>query len=603
MSQRIRAGASWGAIVLMCVVAIVVTAGLAVGYRPVAITTGSMDPWAPTGAVVIAGPVASEDILVGDVLVMRIDGQILVTHRVMELQRQRGQLQAITQGDANAEIDPFPYVLGEEELRGRWAVPGLGRLLVALNYQVVLLLVVAGALATIALALMRWIWAEEEPDEKETNEKETDSDSSDSDSSDPDGSDVDEGSPPEKPSFTPEPKRAPSAPVAHRRRRAVAMPVASALVTLLMADVSYALYTSAETVGANIFSTLNCAAADGITMQSGTAVSNNSGVTTATITAVDPAKAFLMFSIRSNQNVPRDSMVRGELTNGTTVSFYRNTINTNRPINIEWSVVEYACGVTVQRGAQGGSGGTVQDIALPITIDSSQSFAIASTVPGATYTTYDRNEMVRAEVLNDTTVRLRSYFLESFMTYGWQVISFDEPGVASVQKVSTFLGVGDTAATLTLPTSVDTTKTFVIGGIISNAPGTAIGEQAVRVALTSGTTVEVTRSLGTQTVDVQVQVVTLNDGSVVQSGVVDLATAQSTGTAALAAVDLSIATTMSTSNLPGSMSGGRSAYSVTDRVGEASATFVLTNATTLTVQRNTALADASFGWQVIEWAK
>jgi hypothetical protein len=94
-------------------------------------------------------------------------------------------------------------------------------------------------------------------------------------------------------------------------------------------------------------------------IQKGTAtIAAGSNSTTATITAVDPTKAFLTWTLRGNDANPDNLAVTGRLSNATTVTFTRaGTVGT---VTIEWSVVEFTSGVLVQRGGTTLTGGHVE---------------------------------------------------------------------------------------------------------------------------------------------------------------------------------------------------------------------------------------------------
>ncbi len=556
---------SWAAIVLVSVMAIGITVGLVAGYRPIAITTGSMAPWAPTGSLVVARPVPAEDIVVGDVIVMQHAERSTITHRVIERRRVRGQLEVLTQGDANDQRDADAYRLADQELVGSFALPYVGRGLAALDLRSVLMLAVLGSLATLASTALRLIW--EDPEEVETG------------ANDP--------------------------PQALRTGNSI---VAKAGVVVIMlaaftTDVSLAAYTSAEQITDNTFESLNCFMADGVTLQRGTAQSTADETINLAINAVDPSKAFLQFSIRSGTDDAADSMVRGELTSATTVTFTRNTDAFFPPtIDIEWAVIEYACGVAVQRGSTVGNNGAFLDVPIA-PVPASQSFSLVSAAPGAAYGNYDFNEIVRSEVLNNSTLRLTADFVDPFMTYAWQVVTFTGSGAASVQNLTTSFLDGETTNTLTLATPVDLGTTLLIGGANSSQTGANIGERHLHAELTSPTTVQISRGAGTGVLGVGVQVVQLNDGSAVQRGVVTLPAGDTREPAALAAVDQTIATAFSTVNLPGSASGGSTDYTATNLVGEASATFTINTPTQLVIERNSQLGSATFAWQVVEWGR
>ena len=577
------------AIGLLAIVAFAMTFGLLLGYRPVAITTGSMDPWAPTGALVIAGPVDGDDVEVGDVLVMETGEDMLVTHRVIDIRAVRGERHAVTQGDANEDPDPLLYPIGDRELEGRWAVDGGGRLLVALNYRVVLVLVVAAAIATLAQTALRWIWNDEQ-DDPEPEGPEPSSHGT-----------VAEQAADGATEAAPSPGRGPSTPPSIRRRASL-LPVATALATLLVADASYALFTDTEAVTNNNFSTVGCATAGGITLQRGTVTNTTNAVETITISAVDPAKTFLTFTTTGTRSRPRDSMVLGELVDPTTVRFTRSVNGQIRPMSIEWAVVEYACGVEVQRGTVAGNGATTLDIPIS-TVDPAQSFVLMSIGADPLDFTYNIHEMIDPEILNPTTLRLNSYFIDPPTTYGWQVISFTQPGAASVQRVSTTLNSGVASTSATIPTPVDWSRTFIIANPVTTIAGPDLGSQAVRVSPGTTTNVNIVRERTNGFVDVHLQIVTLNDGTAVQYGRTTLPRNTASATATITAVDTSIATAMSTVGLPGSMSGGSTRLANRDRLGIASAAHQIIDPTTVQLTRNDQRLDATFVWQVIEWAK
>ncbi|MBT8241288.1 MAG: signal peptidase I, partial [Acidimicrobiia bacterium] len=115
MARSVSRAVAAGMAAVVIVAVITIGFGLARGYRPVIITTGSMTPTASTGSLVIAGP--NDRVAPGDILVMRRDGRATVTHRIVEIEYNAdGKPYAVTRGDANSEIDAAPYALGEEEL-------------------------------------------------------------------------------------------------------------------------------------------------------------------------------------------------------------------------------------------------------------------------------------------------------------------------------------------------------------------------------------------------------------------------------------------------------------------------------------------------------
>ncbi|MGH1491029.1 MAG: signal peptidase I [Acidimicrobiales bacterium] len=142
-------------IVGYCTIGLVAFAVLS-GYRPVVLTSGSMEPSAGVGSLVIAAPTEPADVAVGDILVMNKPGGLLVTHRVTELTDDGSALLATTKGDANETADPEPYLLADTHLTGRFVLPGVGTLLTGLaNPLGPVVLVLALALAVTLTMMVR----------------------------------------------------------------------------------------------------------------------------------------------------------------------------------------------------------------------------------------------------------------------------------------------------------------------------------------------------------------------------------------------------------------------------------------------------------------
>ncbi len=107
------------------------------GFYPMVVTTGSMEPQLPAGAVVVVH--AQETYQVGDIISFRQEGAV-VTHRIVE--RVEGGFR--TAGDANNTADSgavsADMVLGRVIL----CVPWLGKAVLALRGPIGILALVAG---------------------------------------------------------------------------------------------------------------------------------------------------------------------------------------------------------------------------------------------------------------------------------------------------------------------------------------------------------------------------------------------------------------------------------------------------------------------------
>lgn len=109
---------------------------------------GSMEPAIPIGAVVIATPVAAEDLVVGDVVSVRVgEKQAIFTHRITRLAEREGAVWLQTKGDANDDDDPS--IIPATAVIGRVAVT-----LPYAGYAVRLLSTAPGVLFLLALAIL-----------------------------------------------------------------------------------------------------------------------------------------------------------------------------------------------------------------------------------------------------------------------------------------------------------------------------------------------------------------------------------------------------------------------------------------------------------------
>lgn len=571
-------GAMVASAVLVCLASIAVGVGAAVGYRPVVIQTGSMGATAPPGSLVVVRPERSVDL--GDVLVMQTAGRATVTHRVVGFEQTPDGPTAVTQGDANPDVDPQNYRLGTEELTARWVVPSAGGWLASMRSPTIGLAVLLIVVAAFCIIALRRIWRTE-------------------------------------PRLLPPPLRGsmvsadfplPGAqhgdriPTQRERRWRRTIIAATAVGAIAVAGGSaLSLYIGVDTVTANSFSTLPCFDARLGLVQKGQHTSATNGTTSIPIGTVDPAKSFLVFSASSNSNEPDESIVMGELASSTSIEFTR-TSNGAPPADIvvEWSVVEYDCGVSVQRGITTSTGAATVDTAIN-SIDPTSSFALLSSSSTAGASDFGGDQMRTVELVDDTTLRMTSSTsIPAGVDLAWQVVTFDA-GDASTQQMPAALANGVGTTMVTLSSTVDVRSSAVFASARWAGSGVDIGDRAVRVRLVDGDTVEVTRSIADGQIDVVIQVVEFTDGTTVRHGVIDLPAAQTTATVPIPPVQPSRSTVLSTVQTPSSSSGGSTAASTDDVIGEASARMRLADPRAVELTRGASSDAASFAWQVITW--
>jgi signal peptidase len=103
-----------GSVLVLGVVGILVAAtapSYILGRETYTVTSGSMEPAIPTGAVVVTSPIRASEILPDDVISFQTDAQpgITVTHRVVVPQPEGQAITFRTKGDANGTEDAVPF--------------------------------------------------------------------------------------------------------------------------------------------------------------------------------------------------------------------------------------------------------------------------------------------------------------------------------------------------------------------------------------------------------------------------------------------------------------------------------------------------------------
>jgi hypothetical protein len=517
---------------------------------------------------------------------MRRPGEAPITHRVIEIEANGGSRFAITQGDANEAPDAAPYPLdGGQELVGRWIYPRLGGWAMTVFQPGPALAVVALATIVLTFQALRWIWNGSSATPVRTS-RSTGTRNRSEDSASRSG-------------------RRPLRRSGRRRRRRLATLGMAPMLTLAGVGVAWALFTTTEAVPDNVFGSAECFDPQLASVQDGESIHAVTGTVTVPITAVDPSTSFVLASVRSAGNEPADATAQVRLaTDGSAVEIVRNTDNGSPPpVVVAWSVVEYGCGVSVQRGVVSGTGAS--SITVPLTaVDTATSFVTVSAAPPATATVFDDDDLVRADLGagTDLTIESAGAALGADRSFAWQVVTFADPADAVVQTIDVSLGSGATANSGVLSSPVRAANTFLLASVTSASSGVDIGERLVRVRLSDSSTVEVTRSVAGDPVDVRVQVVDLRDGTTVRHGVVDFTPSEASKPITVDPFDPSRATAISTVAVPGPVAGGRTDHVADDVVGEAAATFAITDGTTVTAERAATASNASFAWQLIEWA-
>ena len=131
----------------------------AMGHRVLIISSGSMTPAIPVGAVVVLDPVTATGVRTGDVVTLRLDNGAVFTHRVMRLVSLGGVPYVETKGDANLAVDPTLTPLDHVIGRVSFTLPFVGFLMAGLPMP-------AGAATALlaAFTLLTALWLLDEDD-------------------------------------------------------------------------------------------------------------------------------------------------------------------------------------------------------------------------------------------------------------------------------------------------------------------------------------------------------------------------------------------------------------------------------------------------------
>ncbi len=266
-------------------------------------------------------------------------------------------------------------------------------------------------------------------------------------------------------------------------------------------------------------------------LQKGTTrITGTTSVTLPTI-AVAAERTFLLFAVRGSGDHAADVAVRGRLASDTSLEFLRPLdLGAPTAVDVEWSLVEFACGVRVQRGEIAVDAPTVPaPLADPVAVD--RSFLLWSSSPAPTgdpAAVLEPTTVVgtpTVELVDPTALAVTSP-APSGQQLWWQLVEFVGASGARVQTARASFAPDATTVSLPLPAAVDPARTFVLVGPASGvgdiAPGAA-PTVAVTARLTDASTVTVDRvgGAGSGAAAAVVQVVELPSGAVV-SGTVDL---------------------------------------------------------------------------------
>jgi signal peptidase I len=161
LSRRVASGLLTTLIVVVVLfLALLAVPGL-FGYGTLVVRSGSMEQTAPVGSLVLARPLDTRDVLVGDVILVRQDGATAaapVLHRVISLTHRGAEIVVTTKGDSNAAPDKTPYLLRGTTMTPVLAVPHVGRAFAFVHTPLGWALLIALPATVLLCAQLRTIW-------------------------------------------------------------------------------------------------------------------------------------------------------------------------------------------------------------------------------------------------------------------------------------------------------------------------------------------------------------------------------------------------------------------------------------------------------------
>lgn len=134
------------------------------GYTELAVLTGSMQPTLPVGTLIYVKETDPAQLDVGDVVTYRLDGDTMVTHRVIEINPEAQTL--ITQGDANEDPDgeiTFDRIVGKMD----FSIPYLGYISMNIRTPMGIVSICGVLVVIILLTFIPEIFSKDEEEEKQ----------------------------------------------------------------------------------------------------------------------------------------------------------------------------------------------------------------------------------------------------------------------------------------------------------------------------------------------------------------------------------------------------------------------------------------------------
>lgn len=126
--KKIWNGVTFTLLGIVVLIAIALVGVKIFGIEPYVVLSGSMEPELPTGSLIYVTKTDPATLKEGHIITFRLDGDTVVTHRIVEVLEENGQRSFRTKGDANDVEDSVPVTAGQLLGVPLFSLPGLGYL-------------------------------------------------------------------------------------------------------------------------------------------------------------------------------------------------------------------------------------------------------------------------------------------------------------------------------------------------------------------------------------------------------------------------------------------------------------------------------------------
>lgn len=298
---------------------------------------------------------------------------------------------------------------------------------------------------------------------------------------------------------------------------------------------------------------------------------------TATIAAVDTSRAFVLASVRTDTSAANQQSVSAQLTNDTTVTVTR--LASGAAAVIEYTVVEFASGATVQRGSTTIPGASTSNTATISSVATGRAWVIHTQ-------RYDGSGQVGSSTLarealtNATTITFTRGGAAGDLIIEWQVVEFETDADGTVQRGEATLASAQTQVDVALGTAVTLARSFPWVSMSTGTGGPQVNNLLVQPILTGPTGLRIQR-VGTSNTNIHSwQVVELASDWSVQQVPVQLANGDTNDDDTITAVVLADSFALVPTNGRYGMTGNTG-----NNLSTGSITTSLTGTTTLNTQR------------------